>query len=121
MLIKSFCATLCAVAFVVACGSSAFASNTPIPGIDVVVKKKPSGTAVNRATTDAKGEITIKELPAGQYTIELSGKGKGTGKGAEPASRPVTHPAKEGAGGVLQVDIVIPEGPAKSYKLTLTQ
>jgi hypothetical protein len=139
MFIKSFCATLCAVAFVVACGSSAFASNTPIPGIDVVVKKKPSGTAVTRATTDAKGEITIKELPAGQYTVVLSG--KPGGKGTESAKikgttavvgllalstgketvRPTTYTAKEGAGGVLQVDIVIPEGPAKSYKLTLTQ
>ena len=143
MFIKSLSAALCAVAFVVACVPSTFASN-PIPGIDVVVKKQPAGSAIAKATTDAKGEITIKELPAGRYTIELSGKGtgKGTGKdtepakmhgstaivailalstGKEPTSRPMTYPVKEGAGGVQQVDIVIPEGPAKSCKLSLTQ
>jgi hypothetical protein len=139
MFIKSLGAALCALAFVVACVPSAFASNQPIPGIDVVVKKQPAGGITLKATTDAKGEITIKELPAGRYTIELGG--KGTGKGPEPAMikgstaivallalstgkepvRPTTYPVKEGAGGVLQVDIVIPEGPAKSYKLSLTQ
>jgi hypothetical protein len=140
MFIKSFCATLCAVAFVIACGSSAFATNNPIPGIDIIVQKDPQGNAVFKGTTDAKGEVTIKELPSGRYKFVLSGKGTGKGPepakihgstaivallalstGKEPAARPVTYPVKEGAGGVLQVDIVIPEGPAKSYKLSLTQ
>lgn len=139
MSIKSFCAALSALAFVVVSASSAGAEN-PIPGIDVVVKKKPASSTVAKGTTDAKGEVTLKELAPGKYTIELGGKAPGKGPepakmhgstaivailalstGKEPPSRPMTYPVKEGAGGVQQIDIVIPEGPAKSYKLSLTQ
>lgn len=122
--------------FVVVSASSAWAVNNPIPGVDVVVKRKPPGNAVARGTTDAKGEITLKELAPGQYTIELSAKpgteaAKLHGAGwlvallvvsREPTpTRPLTLTPKAVSGGVQQVEIVVPEGPAKSYKLTLTR
>ncbi len=64
-------------AIVVAWGSvaSAQTQNNPIPGIDVVVKKQPAGVLIARGQTDAKGEIVLKDLPAGDYAVALSGKG----------------------------------------------
>lgn len=49
---------------------SAQASNQPIPGIDVVVQKKPSGSAI-RAITDKEGGFVFAGLKAGDYTIEV--------------------------------------------------
>ena len=49
----------------------ALASNEPIPGIDVVVKKKPSGTAIH-VTTDKNGAFVFKNLPAGTYILSVN-------------------------------------------------
>lgn len=127
MSIKSFVAAISALAFVVMSASSAWASNQPIPGIDVVVQKKPSGAPIAKGTTDAKGEVTFKELAPGQYTVVLSPKAaevaKLHGAGwlialvaiANPVRR-VTYTPKSGAS---EVDIVIPEGPVQSYKASV--
>lgn len=48
----------------------AIAQNNPIPGIDVVVKKKPSGTALH-VITDKGGRFVVRGLAAGAYTISL--------------------------------------------------
>jgi hypothetical protein len=46
----------------------------PIPGIDVVVRKKPSGAALH-LTTDGKGNASIGKLARGaSYDIQISGK-----------------------------------------------
>jgi hypothetical protein len=42
----------------------------PIPGIDVVVRKKPSGSAM-KLQTDGKGGFTLGDLTPGEYVIEL--------------------------------------------------
>ncbi len=54
--------------------AEALAASDPIPGIDIIVKKNPGGTAVTQTTTDAKGEFTLKDLEPGTYTVELVGK-----------------------------------------------
>ena len=64
-------ALACAVLAITA--QSAMASNKPIPGIDVIVKKNPGGNAIT-ATTDADGQIVLKGLEPGDYVIEIDGK-----------------------------------------------
>lgn len=44
--------------------------NNPIPGIDVVVKKQPGGSAI-KAVTDNKGGFTFRGLKAGDYTLNV--------------------------------------------------
>lgn len=119
---------------VLACASlsSAFASNNPIPGIDVVVQKQPGGSIVARTTTDAKGEFTVKELPAGRYIIQVSGKGLEPAKLAPAVLIGVLAFTKDGKPGRLQnyqakpgnnsfqVDFVAPEGQPLTYKGTVT-
>ena len=45
-------------------------SNQPIPGIDVVVRKKPAGNAINQ-TTGGDGQTTFRQLEAGTYDVAL--------------------------------------------------
>jgi hypothetical protein len=54
----------------VATTAPAFASNDPIPGIDVVVRKHPSGAHI-QTKTDAHGTFKLGDLAPGAYTIEL--------------------------------------------------
>jgi hypothetical protein len=42
---------------------------TPIPGIDVVVRKKPSGKAMQEAKTDASGNFSLSTLSDGLYDL----------------------------------------------------
>ena len=135
MFIKSFCAALSALAFVVVSASSAWAINNPIPGIDIIIKTNPGGIAVAQGTTDARGGFDVKELAPGRYTIELGGKSPEAAKiksgtwvvallpvSREPTpAKPLSFTSKAVAGGAQQVEIVIPDGPAKSYKATLTR
>jgi hypothetical protein len=44
-------------------------SNQPIPGIDVVVKKKPSGHALQETKTDSNGEFDLPYLGDGDYDL----------------------------------------------------
>jgi hypothetical protein len=50
------------------------ATNKPIPGIDIVVKKHPGypPTLVVVASSDAQGHFTAKITEAGQYTLSLA-------------------------------------------------
>jgi hypothetical protein len=43
---------------------------TPIPGIDIVVRKQPGGSAI-KAVTDNKGGFTFRGLKAGDYTLNV--------------------------------------------------
>jgi hypothetical protein len=52
--------------------SAATATNKPIPGIDVIVKKNPGGNAIT-ATTDENGQITLRNLAPGDYEIDIDG------------------------------------------------
>jgi hypothetical protein len=52
--------------------TAAMATNKPIPGIDVIVKKNPGGNAIT-ATTDAGGQIILKDLAPGDYEINIDG------------------------------------------------
>ncbi|MDO8973591.1 carboxypeptidase-like regulatory domain-containing protein, partial [Reyranella sp.] len=47
-------------------------SNAPIPGIDVVVQKKPSGgKAISTSKTDGTGQTTFRQLEPGNYEVAL--------------------------------------------------
>ena len=46
-------------------------SNNPIPGIDVVVRKKPAGNAIPTAKTDGTGQATFRQLEPGTYEVAL--------------------------------------------------
>ncbi len=73
MSIKSFIATLAALALVVVPMTGASASNEPIPGIDVVVKKKPPKAQPLQVKTDAGGQFVLKDLEPGTYTLQIDG------------------------------------------------
>lgn len=46
--------------------------NNPIPGIDVVVKKKPTGgTSIPNAKTDGTGQAAFSQLEPGNYEVTL--------------------------------------------------
>ena len=135
MKITSLIAALCSLALAVVPVSGAWASNDPIPGIDVIVRKEPDHRIVVQTTTDARGGFDVKELAPGRYTILLGSKNPEAAKAKSgtwivallPVSRepspakPLSFTGKALGGGAQQVEIVIPDGPAKSYKATLTR
>lgn len=59
-----------AAVFIGLFASHAFAANTPIPGIDIVVRKQPGGSAL-KATTDKEGRATFSKLEPGSYTVSI--------------------------------------------------
>jgi hypothetical protein len=137
MFIRALGAVLCAVAIFVASAfaSGASAAGERVPGIDIVLKTNPHGIVIADSTTDAKGEFTIKYLVAGRYTIVLGSRNPDAAKAMggtwsvellpvsrepAPAAAPQTYAAKAAAAG-QQVEIVIPDGPAKTYKITVTR
>lgn len=60
-------------AALVATATSAFAVNNPIPGIDIIVRKEPGGSAM-RVQTGRDGGFTFAKLTPGTYTLTLDGK-----------------------------------------------
>ncbi|MHB1052345.1 MAG: carboxypeptidase-like regulatory domain-containing protein [Thiobacillus sp.] len=54
-------------------GAAALAIGTPIPGIDIVVKKNPGGIAVS-APTGSDGTYQLQGLAAGSYDLSVGGK-----------------------------------------------
>ena len=70
---RFFPATIVAALVLVLLTSSAFASNKPIPGIDIVVKKNPGGIKVGMTKTDDTGTYKIEGLEPGDYVVEFSG------------------------------------------------
>lgn len=48
---------------------SLLASNEPIPGVDIIVQKKPGGIAVANTKSDAQGKFVIDNLAAGSYSL----------------------------------------------------
>lgn len=45
--------------------------NNPIPGIDVVVRKQPGGTAYAAPRTNSSGEFSFSNLPDGEYKLHV--------------------------------------------------
>jgi hypothetical protein len=74
--------TITAVAFTILLPNNAFASNTPIPGIDIVVKKQPAGGAM-KTTTDKSGKFSFTKLEAGTYSVTISPAPKGDATAAK--------------------------------------
>ncbi|MES2002274.1 MAG: carboxypeptidase-like regulatory domain-containing protein [Pseudomonadota bacterium] len=52
------------------------ASETPIPGVDIIVKKKPGGVAIVANTTDKSGQFTARFAEPGDYTISFACRAK---------------------------------------------
>ena len=50
-------------------GSPAIAGSDPIPGIDIIVMKKPGGIAMVETVTDPRGRFTLRIKAAGRYTL----------------------------------------------------
>ena len=51
-----------------------FQQNNPLTGIEVVVKRRPEGSALNLGKTDVSGNVT-GTLAAGTYELDLRGIG----------------------------------------------
>ena len=49
----------------------ALATNEPIPGIDIIVKKNPGGI-VTHATTDKAGKFSFNNLAVGTYELQVT-------------------------------------------------
>lgn len=54
-------------------GTSALAANDPIPGIDIIVQKKPGGIAIT-SPTGPDGTYKFRGLTPGQYDLSVQGK-----------------------------------------------
>ena len=137
MLFRHAAALLCGAVLACAPLADAFATNKPVPGIDVIVKKYKPPKIVVQPKTDPMGQFTLKELAPGQYTIELDGKSlvAATAKaGATPeitvvllrhdktgAAKPMTFHGKATARG-MTIDFTVPDnvGGAATYTGTVT-
>ncbi len=50
----------------------ALAGSEPIPGIDIIVQKKPGGQALRVATSDREGRFVARIAEPGEYTLSTS-------------------------------------------------
>lgn len=50
----------------------ATATVAPIPGIDIIVRKKPGGIAMVHEVTDMRGGFTVRLKAAGRYTLSTA-------------------------------------------------
>lgn len=128
--VRTFATLLGATALACVTLAGAQASNQPIPGIDVVIQKQPGGGAiVARGSTDAKGEIVLKDLPAGAYKVVLTGKpldepAKIKGSTAIVAilalgvGKPASSPTKR-VGGALEGEIKVSDEDARAKSIRL--
>ena len=48
-----------------------FATNDPIPGVDIIVRKNPGGIIMH-LTTDKTGALDLSKLPKGRYSFEVA-------------------------------------------------
>ncbi len=46
-------------------------SPNPIPGVGIIVRRKPPKGAARTAQTDAEGNFTVSGLPEGKYSVQL--------------------------------------------------
>lgn len=51
--------------------TAANASNEPIPGVDIIVKKNPANNLAVHTETDRKGNFNLGHLAPGSYTIQI--------------------------------------------------
>jgi hypothetical protein len=135
MFINPIRALLCALALVVAPVSGTLAANEPVPGIEVSIRTQANSMVIIQVTTSAKGEFDVKRLPAGKYTMQLGGKNIEAARAAGgrwtiallPVTRehtslpPQVYDVSADGKGVLQVELVVPDGQAVSYAGTLTR
>jgi hypothetical protein len=126
-------ALLCALALAVAPVFGARAADVPIPGIEVSVRAQANSLLIIQVTTNARGEFDLKRLPAGKYTMRLGGKNieaaRASGARWTLALLPVTrehlsfppqvYDVSVDAKGVLQIELVVPDGQEISYAGTL--
>ena len=49
-----------------------FATNEPIPGVDIIVKKNPGGIAVANTHTDKEGKFSFTAKEKGNYDITIT-------------------------------------------------
>ena len=68
---RFFPATIVAALVLVVLTSSAFATNDPIPGVDIIVRRNPGGIKVGMTKTDDKGTYKIEGLEPGNYEVEF--------------------------------------------------
>lgn len=74
---KLFSPAAFALAVGLACwGSAALGTSNPIPGIDIIVRKKPGGSIVVTPTSDHSGKFSVK-LGSGDYTVSTACKSGG--------------------------------------------
>lgn len=75
---KLFSPAALALAVGLACwGSAALATNNPIPGVDIIVKKNPGDSIVVTPTSDHSGKFSVKLKEPGNYTISTACKSGG--------------------------------------------
>jgi len=88
--------------------------NNPIPGIDVVVRKQPGGSAI-KATTDKEGRFVFAGLKEGTYVLSVS---------PPPAKNPNTgrsnHLQAAVASGDGVVKVMVAFGPGKGGEEPIT-
>jgi hypothetical protein len=97
----------CAVIMFVA--SFSLCQATPIPGINIVIKRNPGGI-ITRTTSDAKGAYTFKRLPPGRYTLSL------TEREVSAALRDLGDPHETTGDGII-LKIRVGSGEVKEYTL----
>lgn len=59
-------------ALVVVVSAVSLSAGLNIPGVDIIVKKKPGGSVVKQGVSDANGKFEIGDLAAGKYSVTLA-------------------------------------------------
>jgi hypothetical protein len=83
-------------------GSSASATNEPIPGVDIIVKKNPGGKA-KKDTTGKDGKFVFANLEAGKYLLSV--KMPQTKTVVNTSHSNIRHPGRSMENGVEVVNV----------------
>ena len=99
-------------------GMPALATNDPIPGVDIIVRRNPGGVAIH-ATSDKSGNFTFDNLAPGKYTLSVAAPQT---KQVSTTRSNIKHPNNEKVSGVQVATVAVELGTgAASIEIEITE
>ena len=87
----------------------ASAAVDPIPGVDIIVRRKPGGNAM-RVTPGKTGTFVFEHLAAGQYTLSVEPPPSQNKQIINTSRSNIKHPITTVVGGVQVVTVTVQAG-----------
>jgi len=86
-------------------GFANFAKASEIPGVDIIVQKKPGGIVVGQATSDTSGRFSVRVKEPGQYTLSITCRQTACQKARPPFTLTSTPPLKPNGNGTYDFTV----------------